>query len=123
MIAVNQDLLDLQATATELIQAYGNIYKLVRPTNKNGTIVDIVLMNQIWATFDKQVAAWVSTTGGGVIANNNKVLLVPVIKFGQIEPQAGDRFLYGNGQGWRATSVDVIRPDNVTTILYSISVS
>ncbi len=122
-MTTNASLLSLQATATRLITQYGNLYQLVRPTTRGNAIVDVVLIKQIWGTFDKQVAQFAASTGGGVILNSNKTLLVPVIKFGQIEPQPGDKFSYGSNQAWRVKSVDVIRPDSKTTIMYTIEVT
>ena len=118
-MAVDSSLLSLQATATSLITKYGNIYKLVRPSVGG----DTVLAAQVYGTFDKQVSDWFSSTGGGVISNSNKTILMPIIKFGKVEPQPGDRLLYGNNQSWRIEGVDVVRPDNITTILYTLTVS
>jgi hypothetical protein len=112
----------LQTAATTLITGLGSSYKLLRP-NVNGT--DEVLAT-VPGTFDKQVAEMFASSGG-VIAYDRKVIYLPIIKFGKVEPQPEDRLISVSNPnyGWRITEVDVVRPDGkmINTILYTCTVS
>lgn len=109
---------DLQATVSSLIADTGTVYQLVRPDPSG----DLLLANQVYGTFDKQLQDRFSATGGGVVSMAKKTLLVGVIKNGKVEPAIGDRLIQGS-QNWRIDSVQVERPDGVTTILYTLDIS
>ena len=108
----------LQQTAYDLISSLGTSYKLIRPSI-NG---DQVIASSVPGTFDKQVAATFSSTGGGVVISGKNVIYLPVIKSDKAFPMVEDRLIQGS-YGWRIIEVDVLRPDGATTILYTCTVS
>ena len=116
------DFVALQALAIQFITASGAPYKLLRP-HTNGT--DTVLVTNTPGTFDKQVNSLVGATAGGVIASDKKVIYLPVLRFGAVEPKTGDRLvsIVNPKQGWRIQEVEVERPDGRTTIYYTCTVT
>lgn len=108
--------LSLQAKAAKLIQSLGNIYTLKRPAVGN---TDTKLCT-CYGTFDTQIASVLNSTGGGVIASDQNVIYLP--NLGKVVPQIGDRLLYGKS-GWKIIKVEAIVPDNVTVILYTVTIT
>jgi hypothetical protein len=104
---------EIQTTVSELISENGSQYSLSRPSPGG----DQTLGVRIYGIFSKQLQDRFSSTGGGVVSMNKKTICLPVIQNGKVEPRVGDRLLQGNSN-WRIDSVEVIRPDGVTTILY-----
>jgi hypothetical protein len=107
-----------QATATRLITKFGSLYKLIRIVNG----VDTVIAYNVPGTMDKQLASLYSSTGGGVIASDKKVIYVPVILNGRQEPLVEDHLDQGS-KSWTITEVDILRPDGSTVIFYTCTVT
>src|SRR5262245_60977820 len=110
--------IELQRIASNLIAALGSSYKLIRPSKEG----ERVLATGISGTFDRQMASTFSATNGGLSTMDRKVIYLPVIKSGKVEPQPEDRLIQGD-KGYRVISVEVVRPDGKTTILYTCEVS
>jgi hypothetical protein len=111
----------LQTTAMTLISSLGASYKLMRP-NVNGTDTRLAITS---GTMDKQVAEMFSS-GGGVIAYEKKVIYLPCINFGKVEPQVEDRLIpvvNPLNTGYRIIEIDVLRPDGKTAILYTCTIA
>ena len=115
-MTVSIDYTALQQTANSLISALGNKYTLIRPSS-NGS--DTVIATNVPGTFDTRITSFFNSTSGGPVASGLNTLYVPFLG-ANIAPQFGDRMTQG-AMGWRVTKVDFIQPDNLTTILYTLS--
>jgi len=116
------DYTSLQQDITSILQTYGTLFKLVRPTLSAGVVTDKVIASSISGTMDAQIASYFSTTNGGIIATDKKTVYLQVLPNLKFEPEVGDRLISGK-TSWRVVSVEYFRPDGVTTIAYTLTVT
>lgn len=116
------DYLRLQKTAYEMIQSFsgGSTVSLLRPNNNGG---EDVVGKGIPITFDKRLIGFFNTTGGNIVAHEGDVIYMPFTSFKAV-PQVADILAYGNrGKQDRVQTVSVLRPDNRTYILFTLTVT
>lgn len=123
----NQDLVQMQSDVASIIQTYGSLFSLQRPTNVAGVMAMKTIANGIYGVFDDQVVGVFATSNGGTIVKNEKTLYtIPTMFQGKpLDIQPEDYMLTNSSSGynWRVLNCEIYRPDGVTTIAYKLTVS